>query len=75
MLTGSVAGHTFTNGLCACGRRWVDIMTCTRADIDQPNIAHSGRLTGHEADEIVAAKEKQDKRIADAFGWREKAAA
>jgi hypothetical protein len=64
----TVAGHLFENGICiglkadgtVCHRRWLDIQHCTSADVDQPNIAHSGNLNSYEADQIVRKKKAQD---------------
>lgn len=48
-----IAGHVFVDEggslRCSCGRRWVDIMPVTRADVGKPDIAHYGSLTLNEA--------------------------
>lgn len=69
MITGNAAGHSFVNGLCSCGREWVDIMHCTRAEVGQEGIAHTGKLNTSEADQIVAMKAKQDRIMSDSLGW------
>jgi hypothetical protein len=61
MINGSAAGHTFVSGICACGRRFVDIQYYGEAQVNQPNIAHSGSLTVSEAQSIVTLKVALDK--------------
>ena len=64
----TIAGHVFEDGVCVatkadgtgCGRKWLDIQHCGRDDIDKLDIAHSGKLNSYEADQIIAAKKKQD---------------
>lgn len=61
MINGSAAGHTFVNGICSCGRRFVDIQYYGEAQVNQPNIAHTGNLTTSEALSIAQLKAAQDK--------------
>ena len=59
------AGHEFwPSGACLmCGRRWVDIRNCTRADVDAVGIAHYGKLTANEADQIERKRAEEDKAV------------
>ena len=58
----TIAGHSFNDTpqgrVCSCGRRWVDIMGVTRADIGKPHIAHVGNLNEREALECEAECER-----------------
>lgn len=54
-----VAGHAFNDeGRCECRRRLVDILGCTKADIGQDGIAHSGQLTEFELSQIETERER-----------------
>lgn len=64
MINGYAAGHTFTNGICSCGRRFVDIQYYNESHVDQEGIAHVGKLTTAEAQSIATLKAAQDKRYA-----------
>jgi hypothetical protein len=61
MINGSAAGHTFVNGVCVCGRRFVDIQYYNESHVDQKDIAHTGNLTSSEARSIADLKAQQDK--------------
>ena len=69
MISGFIAGHTFENGACVCGRKWVDIRNCALSDIGEEGIAHSGRLTTHELVQIESTRALEDIALSKAFGW------
>ncbi len=69
MISGSAAGHTFENGVCVCGRKWVDIRNCSTSDIGEEGIAHMGRLTTNELIQIETLRTKEDAALSKAFGW------
>lgn len=64
-----IAGHTFIVGLCGCGIRWVDIRNCEECDVDKQGIAHTGRLSMSEYNQIRAEREREDIAIANAMGY------
>lgn len=56
-----VAGHQFyPAGTCHCNRRWVDIRNTTRAEIGQEGIAHYGKLTMNECEQIERKRGSED---------------
>ena len=66
----TIAGHTYTLGRCACGRMRSDINSAAREAIargatlvDELGIAHMGRCTAHEWEEIKRDLEAQSKAI------------
>jgi hypothetical protein len=64
-----VAGHLFfPSGVCGCGRRWLDIRNSTAADLDKPHVAHSGKLTTFELEQINQARAREDKDLDAAMG-------
>lgn len=74
MMSGSAAGHTFSHGICSCGRRWIDIMHCDDACLEHDGYAHSGKLVAHELLSIRTLKAKQDEIMELALGMRREAA-
>jgi hypothetical protein len=56
-----VAGHQFyPAGVCSCGRRWLDIRNCTAADEDATGIAHYGKLSAQECQQIERKRAEED---------------
>jgi hypothetical protein len=54
-----IAGHTFSlEGKCTCGKRFGDISDARREHVGKPDWAHSGTLTEHELNEIIAERER-----------------
>jgi hypothetical protein len=65
----TVAGHRFyPSGTCGCGRKWLDIRNSTSADLDTPHIAHSGKLTTFELDQIRQLRAREDGDLEAAMG-------
>ena len=76
-MTRTIAGHTFadtpTGRRCVayssqvggtCNIRWVDIRSCTEADVEVPNgLAHQSKLTLIELAEIRAEVEREETAI------------
>ena len=60
MITGDAAGHNFKDGICECGRRFVDIQYYGSANVGEHGIAHSGALSAGEAVSIQFLKAKMD---------------
>jgi hypothetical protein len=66
----TVAGHQFyPNGVCACGRRWVDIRNAGTEDLFSYGIAHVDRLSAGEIDQIRRKREEEDNALAAAMGY------
>jgi hypothetical protein len=66
----SIAGHSYTFGRCECGRWRSDVNSAAREAIargatlvDEPSVAHVGRCTQSEWDEILRDLEAQTKAI------------
>jgi len=66
----TIAGHSYTLGRCACGRMRSDVNSAAREAlaegrtlVDESGIAHMGRCTQHEWDEIKRDLEAQYKAI------------
>ena len=62
-----IAGHQFIYGRCDCGLAWLDIRNTRQSDVGEEGIAHRGRLTEHEYEEIEAVRAEEDGRIANAM--------
>lgn len=63
----TVAGHTFINGRCHCGRKWVDIRNCDETFVAAVGVACVGQLNMAEANQILTARADEDARIERAF--------
>lgn len=63
-----IAGHMFHSGRCSCGLAWVDIRNTDIDEVGQEGIAHTGRLSGHEFEQIREMRDAENARIADAMG-------
>jgi len=66
----TIAGHTYHFGRCECGRMRSDVNSAAREAIargvtlvDEPGIAHVGRCTANEWEEIKRDLEAQTKSI------------
>lgn len=71
MIDGTAGGHTFVNGVCACGRKLVDLQHVTTADADQEGIAHSGKAALYEIKQIIDLVRKMRERVNRVFDWRD----
>lgn len=63
-----VAGHTFVQGQCDCGKRWFDVRWATKDDLGKPGWAHSGDLNERELSEIEAKKEEEESAMVSGYG-------
>jgi hypothetical protein len=71
MITGEAGGHKFIDGVCSCGRKLVDLQHISvEADLNKPDIAHSGGATKYEIEQILALAARMRTNIENAFGWR-----
>lgn len=71
MIDGFAAGHSFKFGVCACGRKLVDLQDLTSADVNKPDISHAGNSTLYEIDQINALVLKMKEHVNVCFGWRD----
>jgi hypothetical protein len=58
VINGSAAGHTFVDGVCSCGRKFVDIQHYGAAEVGVEGITHIGKLTESEAASIGVLRAK-----------------
>lgn len=70
----TIAGHSFERGRCACGRTEADICSIVhefRSDnktaVDENGIAHVGRVTSNEWNEMCNFVDERDKAYDAAF--------
>jgi hypothetical protein len=75
-----IAGHAFdSRGFCTtalgdgtlCGRRWLDIRNCDGSYVHEQGWAHSGALSIHEVNQIMAEKKREDGMFEAAISGRE----
>jgi hypothetical protein len=60
-VNGLIAGHTFIDGRCECGRKWVDIKHVDMTYMNEVGYAHTGGLNIMEIAQIMAeAKIERD---------------
>lgn len=71
MIDGRAGGHDFIVGVCACGRRLVDLRGLDPdADINKEGIAHVGKVLRTEIIEINSLIERMDQRTEIVLGWK-----
>ena len=63
----TIAGHDLSTGRCSCGLTWTDIRNATEDDIGAEGIAHYGKLSVTELEQIQVYRRIEDERIADAM--------
>lgn len=69
MIDGQAGGHTFVNGECACGVKLVDVQWVTRDDVGKEGIAHTGKVTLREIEQIMMLADSMRARVCTVFGW------
>lgn len=55
----TIAGHTFVDGQCSCGRAWTDIMNIDMSFMHEAGYAHTGNLNEAEINQIIAEKARR----------------
>jgi hypothetical protein len=71
MISGRAGGHDFVRGVCACGRKLVDLRDLDpEKDTDKEGIAHTGKALRSEIEQINALVKRMDEVAETLLGWK-----